>query len=111
MAQIIIEDLDPAVLEKLEAIAQKNGRSLQSELKHILAAAASPSIPKDIGIIIKKAEIMREQIARHAGLDINQLQPIDREKAAIKLAEMKAIKTISAGEMSIKQMREEGRRF
>lgn len=111
MAQLIIEDLDPEVLEKLEAIAKKNGRSLQSELKHILTAAASPNIPKDIEVIIKKAEKMREQIARHAGIDISKLQPINREKAAIKLAELKALKTISAGEMSIPQMREEGRRF
>jgi plasmid stability protein len=39
MAQVIIEDLDQVVIEKLEAIAQEHGRSLQAELKHIVEAA------------------------------------------------------------------------
>lgn len=39
MAQVIIEDLDPLVIEKLEVLAQEHGRSLQAELKHIIEAA------------------------------------------------------------------------
>ena len=39
MAQVIIEDLDQLVIERLEAIAQAHGRSLQAELKHIIEAA------------------------------------------------------------------------
>ena len=40
MAQIIVEDLDPVVIEKLEALAKEHGRSLQAELKYILEGAA-----------------------------------------------------------------------
>jgi plasmid stability protein len=36
MAQVVIEDLEPVVIEKLEALARKNGRSLQAEVKYIL---------------------------------------------------------------------------
>jgi antitoxin FitA len=36
MAQILVENLDPVILEKLETIARQHGRSLQEELKHIL---------------------------------------------------------------------------
>lgn len=113
MAQVIIEDLDQAVLEKLEARALENGRSLQAELKHILqtAASAPPPIPDDLEIAIKKAEKMREQIAIHAGLDITKLKPIDRQKALMALTKLKALKKLSLGGMSIREMREEGRRF
>ncbi|GAB4178433.1 MAG: hypothetical protein Fur006_10870 [Coleofasciculaceae cyanobacterium] len=36
MAQVVIEDLEPIVIEKLEALAHKHGRSLQAEVKYIL---------------------------------------------------------------------------
>lgn len=39
MARILVEDLDPIILEKLEALAKQHGRSLQEELKHILQTA------------------------------------------------------------------------
>ncbi|MFB2877201.1 FitA-like ribbon-helix-helix domain-containing protein [Floridanema aerugineum] len=110
MAQVIIEDLDSEVIEKLQMLAQRNGRSLQAELKHILETAASSTLSKE-EIILKKAEKMRQQIAYHAGQDISELPPIDREKALQKLAELKEIKKISSTGMSIREMREEGRRF
>jgi plasmid stability protein len=40
MAQILVENLDPVILEKLATLAQQHGRSLQEELKHILEQAA-----------------------------------------------------------------------
>ena len=35
MAQILVEKLDPLIIEKLETLAKQHGRSLQEELKHI----------------------------------------------------------------------------
>ncbi len=40
MARVIIEDLDPMLISKLEALAQEHGRVLQAELKSILETAA-----------------------------------------------------------------------
>ncbi|MEH1936066.1 MAG: hypothetical protein V7L14_20685 [Nostoc sp.] len=40
MAQILVENLDPIIVEKLETLAKQHGRSLQEELKHILQQAA-----------------------------------------------------------------------
>ena len=40
MARVIIEDLDPMVISKLEALAGEHGRVLQAELKSILETAA-----------------------------------------------------------------------
>jgi plasmid stability protein len=39
--QVLIRDLDVAVLDKLKARAQRHGRSLQAELKIILQQAAA----------------------------------------------------------------------
>lgn len=112
MAQFIIEDLDEAVIERLEVLAKEHGRSLQAELKHILetAVSASPSLSRD-ETTLQQAEKMRQQIARHAGMDISKLPPIDREKALHQLAKMRASRKILPGGMSIREMREEGRRF
>ena len=38
MAEVLIEDLDSVLLQKLEALAKLHGRSLQAELKYILQA-------------------------------------------------------------------------
>lgn len=44
MTQMIIEDLDQAVIEKLELLAKEHGRSLQAELKHIIETVAQYKI-------------------------------------------------------------------
>ena len=41
MTKVIIEDLDPIVVKKLEQQADRHGRSLQAELKEILLLAIS----------------------------------------------------------------------
>lgn len=43
MAQVIIRKLDEAVVSALKARAAANGRSLEHELRLVLAAAATPS--------------------------------------------------------------------
>lgn len=40
MNQVVIKDLDPAIVEKLKIRAQLQGRTLEAELKVILEAAA-----------------------------------------------------------------------
>jgi plasmid stability protein len=41
MAQVLIRDLDPGVVERLKARARERGRSLEAELRGILEAAAA----------------------------------------------------------------------
>jgi plasmid stability protein len=41
MASVLVRDLDPAVVDRLKARAEENGRSLQKELKAILETAAA----------------------------------------------------------------------
>jgi plasmid stability protein len=41
MSQVLVRDVDPAVLEKLKARAKNNHRSLEAELRLVLAKAAA----------------------------------------------------------------------
>ena len=129
MATITIANLSPELVERLEVLADKHGRSrsvsagesLQEELKQILevAAPAPPTprtewnpTPEQIEEIVKMAEGMRQQLARRAGIDVTTLKPLDRERVATALGRLKSLgRTISSAGMSIREMREEGRRF
>lgn len=61
MAQILVENLDPVILEKLENLAKQHGRSLEEELKHILQQAAETVTNYHTGGNMEKA---REAVAR-----------------------------------------------
>lgn len=111
MAKIIIEDVDPLLIERLEARAKKNGRSLQSELKQILETSNSSLTDDDVEMVIQKAELLRQHLACHSKADISELQPIDRQRASTLIQEFRQLRQkISPSEMSIREMREEGRR-
>lgn len=59
MAQILVRDLDEGVVEQLKKRAQKDGRSLQSEVKMILEQTANE--PK---VDIETARKLCEQFRR-----------------------------------------------
>lgn len=40
MAQVLVRDLDPAVVEAIRESARRHGRSLEAELRRILESAA-----------------------------------------------------------------------
>jgi len=116
MVQVIIEDVDPGAIKQLEALAKEHGRSLQAELKHILEAAAQTQtdrFPAAMEVAIKKADFMRQQIASHTGLDSTERLQVDREQAlSTAIARLRKLKqTMSPGEISIREMIEEGRRY
>ncbi|MBD0389739.1 MAG: Arc family DNA-binding protein [Nostoc sp. C3-bin3] len=84
MAQILVEDLDPIILKKLETIAKEHGRSLQEELKQILQQAAEKATHYHTGSDMEKA---REAVAlaqvRYTGKifgDSTELIREDRER-------------------------------
>ena len=121
MAKLIIEDLDPLLIERLAERARKNGRSLQSELKQILETSTPNQAlkplpweptPEYIETLIKKAELMAQQLASHSGFDCGEITQFDREKTLKAIKKLQSLRnTISPGQMSIREMREEGRRF
>jgi plasmid stability protein len=54
MAQLLVRDLDPAVVERLKERARQNHRSLQGEVKTILEAAAERATRKEALAMIDK---------------------------------------------------------
>jgi len=74
MAQLLVRDLDPAVLARLKAKARLNHRSLQGEVKTILEQAAEQATPDEAIAVLEKwqrrwgdrvfsdsAELLREE--------------------------------------------------
>jgi antitoxin FitA len=47
MAQLLVRDLDPAVVARLKDQARQNHRSLQGEVKAVLEAAAQRATPDE----------------------------------------------------------------
>ncbi|MGI2908221.1 FitA-like ribbon-helix-helix domain-containing protein [Tolypothrix sp. VBCCA 56010] len=84
MAQVLVEDLDPIILQKLETLAKQHGRSLQEELKYILQQASEQATHYHSGGDIEKAReaVARAQV-RYAGKtfsDSTELIREDRER-------------------------------
>ncbi len=44
MAQVLVRNLDPAVVERLKSRALRHGRSLQAEVKRVLEQAAGAGV-------------------------------------------------------------------
>jgi plasmid stability protein len=84
MAQVLIEDLDPIILEKLENLAKQHGRSLQAEIRHILemAAQSKATSSKQVNMAkVKEAAFqMRLQLVGSIHTDSAELLRKEREK-------------------------------
>jgi plasmid stability protein len=77
MAQVLVRDLDPAIVEKLKARAAAHGRSLQAELKAILEAQASQATKAAARAL---AACIRQRIGVRPQTDSGMLQAEDRER-------------------------------
>ncbi|QLE55523.1 hypothetical protein [Nostoc sp. TCL26-01] len=84
MAQILVDNLDPVLLEKLETLAKQHGRSLQEELKHILQQAADMATHYHTGGNIEQVRdaVARAQVryAEKTFSDSTELIREDRER-------------------------------
>lgn len=84
MAQVLVEDISPIILEKLEILAQQHGRTLQEELKDILQQAAENKLYYHTGGDMAYARVaaarMREQLAGGIHTDSAELLREDRDR-------------------------------
>jgi plasmid stability protein len=106
MVNFFVEDLDSGIMERLQARAQQHGRSLQAEVKAILQQVIEKEPKSNLStdaIIKQKSALMLQQIESHAQKMNKQ---IDTQKG---LKELR--KDISLGGLSIREAREEGRRY
>jgi len=76
MSQVLVRDLDPAVVARLRARARRNGRSLQAELRSILERAAQTDA--DAARVL--AAHIRRRLAKRAHSDSATLLAHDRAR-------------------------------
>jgi plasmid stability protein len=122
MNQIVLEDLDPIIIKRLKARAQKHGRSLQTEVKTILQQVTEAETKKsnfsEDEIIQRKSDLILQQIARHAQARSKPVHPSvtipmrwsEEELVQVKARLKELKKGMSLGGLSIREAREEGRR-
>lgn len=77
MAQILIRDLDPEIVERLKAQAKENGRSLESEVRQILAEAARH---QTMAQVRRDLEELRSQFGGRVFSDSADLIRDDRDR-------------------------------
>ena len=76
MAQLLVRDLEPEVIERLKSRARQHGRSLQGEVKSILEAAAPLSMDEARHI----AERWQQRLAGRISGDSADLIREDRDR-------------------------------
>ena len=76
MAQVLVRDLDPSVVSKLKERARLKNRSLQAELKTVLAQAAQEQ-PGDFQSLAAR---IRKKLARRTHSDSAILLAEDRAR-------------------------------
>jgi plasmid stability protein len=121
MNPIILDDLDPNIIQWLNSRAQKHGHSLQAEVKSILqqltvAKTKEVKLFAD-DIIQRKADLMLQQIKIHSeSIDKNMTELMEsstgnnQQKLLEIKAKLKELKPgISLGNLSIREARELGR--
>ena len=76
MAQVLIRDLDPKMVQRLKERARQNGRSLEAELRGILEAA----VETDVGAVKALAGRIRRRLAGRPHGDSALLVAEDRRR-------------------------------
>lgn len=77
MSQITIRNVDEYVLERLKDQAARNGRSLEAEVRRILASAAKPSLSEAREIVQR---FRRERYGDRVLSDSSEIIREDRDQ-------------------------------
>jgi len=80
MAQILVRNLDEAVVAKLKERAQRNGRSLQAEVRMILEQAAGDGGKVDTATARRMSEEFHRRFAGRKFPDTVELIREDRDR-------------------------------
>jgi len=76
MAQVLIRDVDPEVVEKLKARAKRNRRSLEAEMRVIVHAAAQEPEATTYDEVLR----VRAMFAGRTFTDSTEIAREDRER-------------------------------
>ena len=83
MAQLVVKNLDPIIIEKLKARSQQHGRSLDEELKAILEQAVDTKAVDRMAAVAEAEAKLEKARARYAGRifsDSTELVREDRDR-------------------------------
>jgi antitoxin FitA len=80
MTQLILNDIDPTILEKLKARAANHQRSLEDELKAILQEAIEPDSIAKMNAFREQAAQMRQSLSKRVHTDSAKLVRDDRDR-------------------------------
>jgi len=83
MARIVVENLDPLLIEKLKLLSQRHGRPLNEELKAILEQAAIAEVADSSWVRDEATRKLEHARARYAGQvfsDSTELVREDRDR-------------------------------
>jgi plasmid stability protein len=121
MAQIILDNLDPAIAQQLEILAQQHGRTLQEEAKILLTeavVAVTKPVLTEEEITERKFLLMEQQLKDHARKMGKAIEPTpprspeEQQRLGSAFQGLKELrKKMSLGGFSIREAREEGRRY
>ena len=76
MSQVLVREVEPAVIEKLKARAKQNGRSLEAELRVILRQAAGV----DMEAALLELKRVQADFAGRSFSDSTELLREDRQR-------------------------------
>ncbi|MBW4494683.1 MAG: hypothetical protein KME26_16665 [Oscillatoria princeps RMCB-10] len=79
MIQILIQDLDPTVADRLKIRAGKHGRSLEAEVKAILEAAAEAEAVEKATTMAEARKLIEEGRQKYAGRTFSDSVELLRE--------------------------------
>ena len=81
MAQLLVENLSPILIQQLETLAKLHGCSLQEEIKHILQEAVQSQVRSyhTGGDMAKAREAIARSQARYAGRTFSDSAELIRE--------------------------------
>jgi plasmid stability protein len=81
MTQVLLENLNPVLINQLETLARLHGRSLQEEIKHILQQAVQSQLRSyhTGGDMAKAREAVARSQARYAGRTFSDSAELIRE--------------------------------
>ncbi len=82
MSQLIIENLDPKLTEKLQRLARQHDRTVEAEVKAILEAAIEAEAVKQQAIAAQAWEKIDRARAKYAGRTFSDSVELLREDRA-----------------------------
>lgn len=79
MAQLIVENLNPLLLEKLNSLSQRHGRSLNEELIAILEQAVNAEVIEQAVAMTEATAKLEQARARYSGRSFSDSTELIRE--------------------------------